>query len=275
MMVWYALLVIAGYLIGSIPFGLYTARFSFRRDRRLAGRATANVSPMDLYRLSGPGRPSRRVAGIAFLLELAKGFLPTFTGYLALGTPGAVGGGSAALVGHTFPFFGRLRGSNSVAPLLGVLLAVYPVVVVILGMVWTAALAAWRYASLAALVTATVSPLALAALEVGASTRTWSSWPRSSGRCWSSSPTGKISAGSSAGGRRGSTPLLRRSGEGGGGCGDLANQLTLVRLVAVVPVMAALYLEFPGNRALATVRLLRCDPHRLPGRHPGPPAAAR
>ena len=32
-----------------------------------------------------------------------------------------------------------------------------------------------------------------------------------------------------------------------------ANQLTLVRLVAVIPVMAALYLQFPGNRALATV----------------------
>jgi glycerol-3-phosphate acyltransferase PlsY len=108
------------------------------------------------------------LAGVVFLLELAKGFLPTLTGYLALGTPGAVGGGSAALVGHNFPFFGRLRGSNSVAPLLGVLLAVYPIVVVILGMVWTATLAAWRYASLAALVAATVSPLALAALDAGA-----------------------------------------------------------------------------------------------------------
>jgi CDP-diacylglycerol--glycerol-3-phosphate 3-phosphatidyltransferase len=32
-----------------------------------------------------------------------------------------------------------------------------------------------------------------------------------------------------------------------------ANQLTLVRLVAVIPVMAALYLQFPGNRAIATV----------------------
>ena len=32
-----------------------------------------------------------------------------------------------------------------------------------------------------------------------------------------------------------------------------ANQLTLVRLVAVVPVLAALYLQFPGNRAVATV----------------------
>jgi len=32
-----------------------------------------------------------------------------------------------------------------------------------------------------------------------------------------------------------------------------ANQLTLVRLVAVIPVMAALYLQFPGNRTVATV----------------------
>ena len=55
------------------------------------------------------------------------------------------------------------------APLLGVLLVVYPIVVVILGMVWTAALAAWRYASLAALVAAAVSPLALAALDAGGS----------------------------------------------------------------------------------------------------------
>ncbi len=168
MILWYALLVIAGYLIGSIPFGLYIARLNRHGYSHPTGW-TANVAPVDLYRRSGSGQGQGRhaLAGVAFLLELAKGFSPTFTGYLALGTPGAVGGGSAVLVGHTFPFFGRLRGSNSVAPLLGVLLAVYPVVVVILGMVWTASLAAWRYASLAALVTATVSPLALAALDAG------------------------------------------------------------------------------------------------------------
>ena len=166
MTVWYALLAAAGYLFGSIPFGLFAARYSLQRRGLPAGSATANVAPADLYRRSGSGR---RLAGLAFLLEMVKGFVPTFTGYLALGTPGAVSGGSAALVGHSFPFFGRLRGSNSVAPLVGVLLAVYPIVVVILGMVWTAALAAWRYASLAALVAAAVSPLALAALDAGGS----------------------------------------------------------------------------------------------------------
>src|ERR687883_89481 len=33
----------------------------------------------------------------------------------------------------------------------------------------------------------------------------------------------------------------------------IANLLTLVRLAAVVPVMAALYIQFPGNRTVATV----------------------
>jgi acyl phosphate:glycerol-3-phosphate acyltransferase len=162
--VWYALLVAAGYLVGSVPFGLYATRYNQGRRGLPVNPGGTNAAPLDLYRRSGP---NPRLAGVVFLLELAKGFLPTLTGYLALGTPGAVGGGSAALVGHNFPFFGRLRGSNSVAPLLGVLLVVYPIVVVILGMVWTATLAAWRYASLAALVAATVSPLALAALDAG------------------------------------------------------------------------------------------------------------
>ena len=165
MTVWYALLVAAGYLVGSVPFGLYATRYNQGRMRLSVNPGGTNAAPLDLYRRSGP---NRGLAGVVFLLELAKGFLPTLTGYLALGTPGAVGGGSAALVGHNFPFFGRLRGSNSVAPLLGVLLAVYPIVVVIFGMVWTATLVAWRYASLAALGAATVSPLALAALDAGA-----------------------------------------------------------------------------------------------------------
>src|SRR5215207_8829377 len=160
----YALLAAAGYLIGSMPFGLYIARYGLQRGDLPTGPGVASVAPLDLYRRSGRGR---RLAGVAFVLELLKGFLPTFAGYLTLGTPGAVGGGSAALVGHSFPFFGRLRGSSSVAPLVGVLLVVYPIVVVILGMVWTATLAAWRYASLATLVAAAVSPLALAALDAG------------------------------------------------------------------------------------------------------------
>lgn len=166
----YVLVAALGYLAGSVPFGLYAARYGSRPGLRpesgMGSRrrlpATPNFAPLDLFRRSG-----RRLAGVAFLLELLKGFAPTFTGYMVLGIPGAVGGGSATLVGHNFPLFAGFRGSNSLAPFVGVLLAFYPLVVVLLAMVWTASLAAWRYASLAALVTAAVAPLSLAALDAG------------------------------------------------------------------------------------------------------------
>lgn len=172
----YALLAALGYLVGSLPLGLYAVRYGNLYGSRVPAIQPAragNVAPLELYRR---GVPARRLAGAAFLMELTKGFVPTLTGYLAMGTPGAVSGGSAALVGHNFSLFSRFRGSNSLAPFLGVLLAVQPIVVVILGMVWTASLAAWRYASLAALVTAVVAPLALAALDAGGGYEGWVVW---------------------------------------------------------------------------------------------------
>jgi len=162
---YYVLVALLGYLLGSVPFGLFAARFANERLNLPAGFAPrGNVAPHDLYERPGAGP---WLAGATFSLELLKGFLPTLGGYLALGVPGASLGGSAALVGHNFPVFARFRGSNSLAPLWGVMLAVYPLVVVILAMVWTATLAAWRYVSLAALATAAISPLALAALDAG------------------------------------------------------------------------------------------------------------
>jgi len=162
---YYVLVALLGYLLGSVPFGLYAARFANERLNLPADFApTGNVAPRDLYVRPGAGP---KFASMTFVLELLKGFLPTLGGYLALGAPGASLGGTAALVGHNFPVFARFRGSCSLAPLWGVLLGVYPLVVVILAMVWTAAFAAWRYVALAALSTAAISPLALAALDVG------------------------------------------------------------------------------------------------------------
>src|SRR5919199_5396919 len=104
----YALVAPVGYLTGFVPFGLYAARYG--RHSRLTGLASSNnLAPLDLYQRPGPGR---KIAAVAFVLELFKGFLPTLTGYLALGTPGAVSAGSAALVGNNIPPFARWRGGK-------------------------------------------------------------------------------------------------------------------------------------------------------------------
>lgn len=132
-------------------------------SRRVLGRAVGqNIDPITLWQLS-----EMRAAAITFALEALKSALPTLIGYTALGIQGAVAGGTAALVGHNFSVFLRGRGGKGISATVGVLLVIYPLVVVILGMVWIAALSAWRYTSLAALVVAAVMPLALAALDVG------------------------------------------------------------------------------------------------------------
>lgn len=132
-------------------------------SRRVLRRAVGqNLDPITLWQLSG-----MRAAAITFALEALKSALPTLIGYTTLGIQGAVAGGTAALVGHNFSVFLRGRGSKGISATVGVLLVIYPLVVVILGMVWIAALSAWRYTSLAALVVAAVMPLALAALDVG------------------------------------------------------------------------------------------------------------
>ncbi len=155
----YALLVTVSCLIRYIQL-LRRPLCLRKKEMTRASLATSNVALHNLCRRSGM---AQKAAGLAFLFELPKGFLPTFSVYPAPGRPSTVGGRSAVLVGNYLPHFVRPCGSNSLAPLLRVLIAVYPIGAVMLGMTWTAA---WRYAPLAALVTATTSlPLALDALE--------------------------------------------------------------------------------------------------------------
>src|SRR5919199_2679213 len=109
--------------------------------------------------------PAERSLRSPLCLSFSRGFCRRSQATSHSGRPGRLALGRQRLSDTTIPLFARWRGSRSLAPLLGVLLAIYPLVVIILGMVWTATLAAWRYASRAALVTAVVSPLALAALD--------------------------------------------------------------------------------------------------------------
>ncbi|TCJ16817.1 glycerol-3-phosphate acyltransferase [Rubrobacter taiwanensis] len=149
-------LIVAGYLLGSVPTGGLVARRLLRRP------PPGNPAPLELYERAG-----RLTGALAALLEVAKGGVPALAGYLALGMSGAVWAGSAAVFGHAVSIFMRGGGGKGVSPVVGVLLIVHPLVVIILAMVWTAALSAWRYASLAALVAAAVTPLALAAVDAG------------------------------------------------------------------------------------------------------------
>lgn len=113
-------LVLAAYLLGSVPFGLGVTRLVGGPDPRIGG--SGNIGATNVTRLAG-----KRAGALTLLLDAAKGWAPTFLA-LAWWGPGwtAAVVGLAAFMGHLLPVYLRFKGGKGVATALGVMLAVSP-----------------------------------------------------------------------------------------------------------------------------------------------------
>jgi acyl phosphate:glycerol-3-phosphate acyltransferase len=114
-------LIAAAYLLGAIPFGLILARSFAGVDVRTKG--SGNIGATNVARTSGKG------LGIATLvLDAAKGAAPVLVS-TQLDQPLEIiaGCGMAAVVGHVFPIWLKLRGGKGVATGAGVFLAISPI----------------------------------------------------------------------------------------------------------------------------------------------------
>ncbi len=146
-------LVVVGYLLGSIPFGLLIARTSQGVDVRRVG--SGNIGATNVLRAAGKG-----AAALTLILDMLKGWAPVAL-TRSLGEPdGLVAAvGLAAFLGHLYPIFLGLRGGKGVATFLGVLLALNVKAAVLVAGVWLLTAALIRYSSIAALVACAMSPL--------------------------------------------------------------------------------------------------------------------
>ncbi len=158
-----ALIVLGGYLLGSIPFGYVIPRLVRGDDVRRHG--SGNVGASNVWRVYGSS------LGIPVaLLDVAKGFVPALVGLELGGDWVGVLAGAAAMVGHARPvYLGFSKGGKMVATAGGVALALSPLAALVCLGVWLVVFAAFRYASLASMVTAAALPFAC--LAFGAS------WP--------------------------------------------------------------------------------------------------
>ena len=153
---WLALLAaLAGYLLGSIPFGLILTRLAGLGDIRRVG--SGNIGATNVLRTG-----NKRLAALTLLLDGGKGALAV----LAAGPWGetaALIAGLAAVLGHNFPVWLGFRGGKGVATTIGVLLALsWPAGLLTCG-VWLAVALVSRYSSLAALTALAASPLLMLA----------------------------------------------------------------------------------------------------------------
>lgn len=148
-----ALVVLAGYLLGSVPSGFVLVRLARNEDIRTQG--SGNVGASNVWRVHG-----RRLGGPVALLDVAKGFVPALAGLLIGGETVGVLAGAAAMVGHWRPLYlGFSKGGKTVATAGGVCFALAPLVAAACLGLWVLTFLLGRYASLASLVTSAALPL--------------------------------------------------------------------------------------------------------------------
>lgn len=148
----YALAIIGGYLIGSIPFGLILTRAFGYGDIRNIG--SGNIGATNVLRTGN--KP----------LALATLILDTFKGAIAVGLAlyfinfnAAMLAGFFALVGHLFPVWLKFKGGKGVATTLGTLLALKPLIGIAACGIWLLMALVFRYSSLSALAAIGLAPV--------------------------------------------------------------------------------------------------------------------
>ena len=141
--------VVAGYLGGALPFGLWLGRLCAGVDVREHG--SRNLGATNVYRVLGP-----RLGIATLLLDVLKGALPTwllpglppFTGFPGGSEACAVTVGVGAVAGHVWSCFAGFRGGRGVATTAGVLLALAPAAFGAFLAVFVLTVAVTRYVSL-------------------------------------------------------------------------------------------------------------------------------
>lgn len=150
------LLILAGYLLGSIPFGVILTRLSGAGDLRQIG--SGNIGATNVLRT---GRKGLAVATLildgakgAAAVLLARCFVPE------LGDDGAMIAGAAAMVGHCYPVWLKFRGGKGVATLLGLALALAWPIGLVFAAVWLGTVLLLRISSLGGMAGAVAAPVA-------------------------------------------------------------------------------------------------------------------
>jgi acyl phosphate:glycerol-3-phosphate acyltransferase len=158
--------VLASYLVGSIVGSLVIGRLRGGIDIRTLGSGNAG------------GTNALRTQGKAFalwvmLIDVAKGWLAAYAiasaPWVGVADAGAalpewlpVACGIAAILGHVYPVWHGFRGGKGAATLLGVLLAVDPLLLAAVVAVWLVGAILSGYVSLASMVAAVGLPAVVA-----------------------------------------------------------------------------------------------------------------
>jgi len=142
---------VAGYLLGSIPFGLVLTRIAGIGDIRAIG--SGNIGATNVLRTGKKG-----LAAATLLLDGGKGAAAALLAGGLLSPDAGLLAGLAAVIGHNFPIWLKFKGGKGVATSLGVLLATAWPVGIAACATWLLVALVTRYSSLSALLGLILAP---------------------------------------------------------------------------------------------------------------------
>ena len=152
------MLVIAAYLLGSVPTGLLLGK-AFGVDIRSTG--SGNIGATNVYRTLG-----RKVGVMTLAGDCLKGLIPVLAArWLGLPDIWVATAGFAAFFGHVYTIFLGFKGGKGVATALGVFLGTSPLAVLVAVGVFAVVIGKWRYVSLASISAAAAMPLIVACID--------------------------------------------------------------------------------------------------------------
>lgn len=168
----FVIVVIIGYLLGSIPFGLLISRRAGGVDIRQYGSGRTGTT--NVLRTAG-----KKAAVLAAFLDILKGVLSVVfagliigKGYLVVGDfalgilIAQVLAALAAIVGHIWPVFLKFRGGRGVATFMGGMVALCPPAGIFGGGILLIGAGITRYASLGSIAGAVAAYIILVPLVI-------------------------------------------------------------------------------------------------------------
>ncbi|PCI55706.1 MAG: acyl-phosphate glycerol 3-phosphate acyltransferase [Methylophilaceae bacterium] len=145
--------IVGAYLLGSVSFGILISKLFGLADPRTVG--SGNPGATNVLR-SG----KKSAALLTLLGDALKGWLPVWLALqsnMLMWVVSLVG--VAVFLGHLYPIYFKFKGGKGVATALGIMIAVSPLLALATSVTWGVVFAVSRYASLASIVAALLSPV--------------------------------------------------------------------------------------------------------------------
>ena len=151
------MLIVLAYLLGSIPTSIWVSKAVFGIDIRQFG--SGNAGATNTFRVLGS-----KWGAFVMTADISKGliatslyiFLPFYLDNELARTNFMIVLGMAAVIGHIFPIWADFRGGKGVATILGMALAIQPIVALICIIVFLITLFTTRFVSLSSILAGVV-----------------------------------------------------------------------------------------------------------------------